>query len=205
MRVPSKFLGMELEKMGGDVLGIVMKQEVYAKNIIQKFMPGCNAVNTPMVPGTVLTNEGEPLPNDNEYAAIVGSLLYLSVKTRPDIAYAVGVLARFMSCPKAPHLKAAKHVIRYIAKDPAAGIMFYGRRLTDKTRADLFVSAYTDADFAGDLTMRKSTSGLLCTANGAPIIWRSKLQTIVAQSTAEAEFVAASMAVKEILWLRKLL
>jgi hypothetical protein len=203
--VPSKFLGMELERRGGDVLGIVMKQEVYAKSIVQKFMPGCNPVSTPMVPGTQLTNEGEPLPEENDYAAIVGSLLYLSVKTRPDIAYAVGVLARFMSCPKIPHLKAAKHVVRYIAQDPAAGIFFYGRRLTEKRQAYLSVSAYTDADFAGDQIMRKSTSGLLCTANGAPVIWRSKLQTIVAQSTAEAEFVSAAMAVKEILWLRKLL
>jgi hypothetical protein len=68
-----------------------------------------------------------------------------------------------------------------------------------------FVSAYTDAKFAGDLTMRKCTSELFCTANGAPFIRRSKLQTIVAQSTAEAEFVAAAMAVKEIMWLHKLL
>jgi hypothetical protein len=110
---------------------------------------------------------------------------------------------------KVPHLKAAKHVImiRYIAKDPAAGIVFYGGRLTDNKRAEVCIAAYTDADYAGDLTMRKRTSGLLCTANGAPIaiIWRSKLQTIVAQSTAEAEFVAASMAVQAIMWLHKVL
>jgi hypothetical protein len=115
------------------------------------------------------------------------------------------VLSRFMSCPKVPHLKAAKQVVRYIAKDPAAGIFFHGRRLQDNRQAHLSVTVYTDADFAGDLVMRKSTSGLLCKVNGAPVIWRSKLQTIVAQSTAEAEFVSASMAVREILWLHKLL
>jgi hypothetical protein len=196
---------MELERKGGDMLGIVMKQEVYAKKIVQRFMPGCYPVSTPMVPGTQLTNEGEPLPEENEYAAIVGSLLYLSVKTRPDISHAVGVLSRFMSCPRVPHLKAAKQVVRYIAKDPAAGIFLHGRRLQDKREAHLLVETYTDADFAGDLVMRKSTSGLLCKANGAPIIWRSKLQTIIAQSTAEAEFVSASMAVKEVLWLHKML
>jgi hypothetical protein len=197
-------LGMELQRMSGDLLGAIMKHEVYGKNLIQRFMPGCNAVNTPMVPGTVLTNEGEALPEDNEYAAIVGSLLYLSVKMRPDIAYAVRVLARVMSCPKVPHLKAARHVIRYTVQDAAAGIKFYGRRRTDNRRAEVSISAYADADFAGDLTMRKSTSGLWCTTNGAPIIWRCKLQTVVAQSTAQAEFVVASMAVKEIMWLHKL-
>jgi hypothetical protein len=168
-------------------------------------MTGCVPVSTPMVPGTVLTHEGADLPVDNEYAAIVGSLLYLATKTRPDIAHAVGVLSRFMTCAKVPHLKAAKNVLKYLAMDPRAGIWFPGRKIATGRQRSLFVTAYTDADFAGDPIMRKSTSGLLVMANKSPIIWRSKLQTIVAQSTAEAEFIAAAMAVKEILWMHKLL
>jgi hypothetical protein len=65
--------------------------------------------------------------------------------------------------------------------------------------------AYANADVTGDLTIRKRASGLLCTANGAHNIWRSKLQTIVAQSTTEAVFVAASMAEKQMMWLHTLL
>jgi Reverse transcriptase (RNA-dependent DNA polymerase) len=200
-----KFLGIEIERRGGDQLCIVMKQEAYAQSVLRRFnMTGCAPVSTPMTPGTQLTHEGADLPEDNDYASIVGSLLYLAVKTRPDIAHAVGVLSRFMTCAKVPHLKAAKNVLRYLAQDPGAGIMFLGRRFTDRPR-HLHVQVYTDADFAGDPIMRKSTSALLCMANKAPIIWRSKLQTIVAQSTTEAEFVAAATAVKEILWLHKLM
>jgi hypothetical protein len=180
-----------------------LKQERYANEVVSKFLPKKTTVATPMSPGTVLCHEGEPLPEDNAYAAIVGSLLYLAVKTRPDIAHAVGVLARFMSCPRVPHLKTAINVLRYVARDPGAGIKFCG--CTGKKKPVFAVAAYSDADFGGDLVMRKSTSGLLCVVNGAPVLWKSKLQSVVAQSTAEAEFVAASMAVKEVLWLHKLL
>jgi hypothetical protein len=72
MGVPSKFLGMELQRMTGDLFGFVMKQEMYAKILILRFMPVCNAVNTPMAPGTVLTNEGESLP-DSVFLEIYGS------------------------------------------------------------------------------------------------------------------------------------
>lgn len=201
--VPAKFLGMEIIRTSNP-LGIVLKQEVYANKLIAKFLPGCKPVATPMTPGTLLEHEGELLKEGNEYAAIVGSLLYLSVKTRPDIAHALGVLSRFMSCPRVPHLKAAKNVLRYLAKDTAAGIFFPGRALTENRAATFSVAAYTDADFAADLVMRKSTSALMLTVNAAPIVWRSRLQSIVAQSTAEAEFVSAAMAVKEMLWMRKL-
>jgi hypothetical protein len=204
--VPATFLGIEIDRRGGDELGIAMRQEEYARSVLRRFgMTGCVPVSTPMVPGTVLTHEGADLPEDNEYAAIVGSLLYLAMKTRPDIAHAVGVLSRFMTCAKVPHLKAAKNVRRYLALDPGAGIWFPGRKVVTGRQRNLFVDAYTDADFAGDPVMRKSTSGLLVKANKSPSIWRSKLQNIVAQSTAEAETIAAAMAGEEILWVHKLL
>jgi transposase InsO family protein len=204
--VTLKFLGMELLRQSGPKIGIVMRQERYALSILDRFgMRNCKPVASPMVPGVKLAHEGDPLPEDNEYAAIVGSLLYLSTKTRPDISHAVGVLSRFMSCPRVPHLQAAKRVLRYIAKNPAAGIIFYGRRLEENRSPILTSSVYSDADFAGDPVMRKSTTGVVFTVNRAPILWRSKLQSIVAQSTCEAEFVAAAMAVREVLWLKRIL
>jgi hypothetical protein len=160
-----------------------------------------------MVPGAKLEHVGEELEEGkNDYAAILGSLLYLAVKTRPDISHAVSVLSRFMSCPRVPHLQAAKRVLRYIAQNPGAGLWFRGHYLRENVPCDpLSTKLYSDADFAADPIMRKSTSGLLFTVNGAPIVWRSKLQSIVAQSTCEAEFAAAAGAIREGLWLQKLL
>jgi hypothetical protein len=191
--VTLKFLGMELFRQGGEEkIGIVMCQERYALNMLNRFgMQNCKPVDSPMVPGTKLAHEGDVLPEDNEYAAIVGSLLYLATKTRPDISHAVGVLSRFMSCPRMPHLQAAKRVLRYIAKNPGAGIFFRGRTFKESRSPRLICTMYSDADFAGDPVMRKSTTGIVFMVNCAPILWKSKLQTIVAQSTCEAEFVAA--------------
>ena len=201
-----KFLGMELERSTTPKIGIVMKQERYARLLLERFnMSKCNAVSTPMVPGLKLSHEGEELPENNEYAAIVGSLLYLAVKTRPDISYAVGVLTRFMSCPRLPHLQAAKRVLRYISKDPGAGLFFAGRMFKEKRTPSLRCKLFSDADFAGDPVMRKSTSGMVLMVNGAPVMWKSRLQSIVALSTCEAEFVAAGAAAREGLWFKKLL
>jgi hypothetical protein len=108
--VTLKFLGMELFRQGGEEkIGIVMCQERYALNMLNRFgMQNCKPVDSPMVPGTKLAHEGDVLPEDNEYAAIVGSLLYLATKTRPDISHAVGVLSRFMSCPRMPQFASSQ-------------------------------------------------------------------------------------------------
>jgi hypothetical protein len=203
--VTFRFLGMELFRHQKP-FGICLTQKRYALSILERFgMSNCKPVDSPMVPGIKLGHDGETLPEENEYAAIVGSLLYLSTMTRPDIAYAVGVLSRFISCPRDPHLQAAKRVLRYIAKDPAAGLFYKGRLSTDRRQPMLSSRMYSDADFAGDHVMRKSTLGALFTLDDFPILWRSKLQTIVAQFTCEAEFVSAAMAVREALWLQRLL
>ena len=195
----AKFLGMQVLRYTQPERGIFLSQRCYAEEMLALFgMEKCKPAKSPMAVGVRLEHEGEELPEENEYAAIVGRLLWL-LKTRPEIAYAVGLLARFVSCPREPHLTAAKRVLRYIAKDPGAGIFFRG---TTENGAKLNLSGklYSDADFVSDLTMRKSTSGMVFIFGGAPILWRSKLQTIVAQSTCEAEFVAAAAAVREGLW-----
>jgi hypothetical protein len=196
---------MELRRLNNPKLGLLLTQQRYAESVLEKFgMKECKPVASPMTPGLKLEHEGEVLPEGNEYAAIVGSLLYLSVKTRPDIAHAVGVLSRFMSCPRTPHMQAAKRVLRYIAGNPGAGLFFRGHPSGKNSPCSLRCKLYTDADYAADPVMRKSTSGLLFMVNGSPIMWRSKLQSIVAQSTCEAEFVAAACAVREGLLLQKL-
>ena len=155
------------------------------------------ALNTPLSTSTKLTKEGEPLDQETYgYSSIIGSLMYLSVCTRPDISQAVGVLARYMAQPTTMHWQAAKGVLRYLAGTADYGITFGG------TKTGL--EAYTDADYAGDIDTRRSTTGYVYILNGGAISWSSRLQQTVAASTTEAEYMASAFAIKEGLWLRKL-
>lgn len=141
--------------------------------------------------------EGNILDKDTyRYSELVGSLLYLSVCTRPDIAQAVGALTRYMANPSMEHWTAAKAVLRYIAGTLGQGITF--------RQTSIAVEGYCDADFAGDLNTRKSTTGFVFICNGGAISWSSKLQPTVAVSTTEAEYMASAQAVKEALWLKNL-
>ena len=152
---------------------------------------------TPMAPGVKPTKKGAGLlPEGNRYAELVGSLLYLSTTTRPDIAFAVGVLLRFMSCPEEDNMRAAKGVSRYLHGTTRLG-MFYGGSEP--------LHGFVDADWAGDMDGRRLTTGFVFTCNGGPTAWASKRRTTVATSTAEAKYVAAAIATKKALWLRKLL
>jgi len=133
------------------------------------------------------------------YLQAVGSLMYLATATRPDISYAVGVLARFSKNPGMTHWKAVKHLFRYLK-----GTLDY--KLTyapDPTNTELFTT-FTDADHAGNPDNGRSTGGYAVKMGTGAISWCSKLQSIVALSTTEAEYVAATSAGQEILWLRNL-
>ena len=153
---------------------------------------------TPLSPAIKLSkSEGEPLDKETfPYGTLVGKLMFLTVATRPDIAYTVGTLARFISNPNITHWQAAKGVVRYLAYTKNKGITFRG--------SDLTLTGYCDADYAGDLDTRKSTTGYVFINNGGAISWNSKRQPTVAVSTTEAEYMAAASATKEGLWLRKL-
>jgi hypothetical protein len=161
-------------------------------------MHECKGRVVPLSVGTVLKADGEPLDTSKfPYATLVGKLMYISVCTRPDLSQAVGVLARFMSKPTADHWKAAKGVLRYLSCTWDVGLTF------SKSKAGF--KAYCDADYAGNVDSRKSTTGFVFILHGGAILWRSKLQATVACSTVEAEYIAASSTVKEALWLRMLL
>ena len=123
--------------------------------------------------------------------------MYLSVSSRPDITYSVSTLAKFSSHPNKQHWIALKRVLRYLK-----GTVLHGITYTRKSSKECI--SYSDADWAGDLDDRKSTSGYLFQVSGGAVTWRSKKQSSVALSTAEAEYMALSSAAQEAVWLRQL-
>jgi hypothetical protein len=194
------YLGMNIIRDRGSGT-IKINQTRLTNDLIAKFgMEDGKPRSFPLSPSTKLTkDEGEILDKATyPYSELVGSIMYLSICTRPDISYAAGSLARYMSNPTTTHWQAAKGVLRYLAGTPDYGIIYgSGRNL------DLY--GFCDADYAGDIDTRRSTTGYVFTLNGGAISWQSKRQPTVAASTTEAEYMAAAAAVKEGLWLRKLL
>ena len=140
----------------------------------------------------------DQVPTDKErYQRLVGKLIYLS-HTRPDIAYAVSVVSQFMHSPSEDHMGAVMRILRYLKVTPGKGLMFCKYGHTD-------VEGYTDADWAGSVTDRRSTSGYFTFVGGNLVTWRSKKQKVVSKSCAEAEYRGMAQGVCELLWLRRLL
>lgn len=132
------------------------------------------------------------------YQEVLGSLLYLSTRTRPDISTAVSMLGKFSSAPAPRHWKAMKQVVRYLQGTKQVGLVF-------KKGCDGTLEAWSDADWARDQDKRRSRSGIVLTIGGNPVSWTSKLQPSVALSTCEAEFYALSECVREVNWVRQVL
>lgn len=190
----SYFLGMEIIQRQES---IILHQHKYAREILKKFkMMECKPVKTPSVQKQTL-QKGDGSEANETYRSIVGSLMYLT-NTRPDLVQAVGMLSRYLHCTGEEHMKAAKRVLRYVK-----GTMSYGLQL--KKTSELSFYGYSDSDWAGSIEDMKSTSGYCFTLGSGMFSWCSKKQSVVAQSTAEAEFIAATAAANQVLWIRKLL
>ena len=144
---------------------------------------------TSMASGVKLAKTGAILlPEGNRYAELAGSLLYVSTTTTPEIAFAVRVLSRFISCPEEDHMHAARRVLRFLRETTRLGVVYGGSKP---------LQGFVDANWASDMDGRRSTTGFVFPSNGGPIAWARKRQSTVAPSTAEAEFVGAAMATKE--------
>ena len=137
---------------------------------------------------------------------MVGSLLYISSWTRPDIAFAVSELSRFVYNPGTKHLTAAKRVFRYLKETISEGIVYHPPLMTMSVGILLNILwGFVDSDWAGCPDTRRSTSGFALLLNEAVVSWRSKRQPTVALSSAEAEYISGSSLVQEVIYLRKLL
>ncbi|MCO5588714.1 hypothetical protein L7F22_042673 [Adiantum nelumboides] len=123
------------------------------------------------------------------YSLAVGSLMYAMVATRPTIAFAVGVVSQFMENPSKKHWKAVKHILWYL------------KGVVSKSTQPASIVSYVDADYAGCVDNRRSTSGYVYIFARAAVSWRSSLQDCTSSFTMEAEYVALSDASKEAIWL----
>ena len=132
------------------------------------------------------------------YQQAIGCLTYASTSTRPDISAAVGVFSQFMSNPSTDHWAGMKRIPRYIK-----GTLDFGLRFS--VIDNKMLSGYSDADWAGDIDTRISTSGYVFKIGGATVSWSSKKQATVAKSSTEAEYVALSTAAQKMIWLRQLM
>uniref|UniRef100_A0AAV1UAB6 Polyprotein n=1 Tax=Peronospora matthiolae TaxID=2874970 RepID=A0AAV1UAB6_9STRA len=135
---------------------------------------------------------------DAPFREAVGALMHLTTATRPDTAFAVGYVLRFMKNPQEEHWVAVKRIFRYLQGTKMHGICY-------KPKAKIEFRGYSDADWAGDLADRKSTSGYVFMLLGAPVGWGSKKMPSVSLSTSEAEYIALSLAIQEGKWIHRLL
>jgi transposase InsO family protein len=175
-------------------------QPGYVDSILQKFgMENAKSIDTPIDASVKLVKATEESDNVDQvlYQSAVGSLLYLSIGTRPDITYAVSSVGRFCAKPTKQHWMAVKRIMRYLKGTLNFGLLYKKSGLKD-------CIGYSDSDWAGDIDDRRSTSGYLFLISGTAISWRSKKQTCVALSTAEAEYMALASAAQEAIWLRQL-
>jgi hypothetical protein len=190
------YLGLEVTQMRS---GITVCQSAYAAKILEGAgLTGCNSSHTPMEPRLKLSKSSTAPPIDaTKYRSIVGSLRYL-VNSRPDLAYSVGYISRFMENPTTEHMVAVKRVLRYIA-----GTLHFGCYYQRKKDAQLI--GYSDSDLAGDIDTRKSTTGVVFFLGSSIITWQSQKHKVVALSSCEAEYIAATTAACQGVWLARLL
>jgi hypothetical protein len=200
-----QFLGLQIER-NREKRQLFLHQTPYLRDIISRAgMATCNGVQTPMEANSHLCpyeNEAD-ITETTEYQSTVGSVMYAMLGTRPDLAYSISTLGKFCSAPIMSHHSALKKVIRYIKQTLNVGILYDGSSIDPEGFPELV--CYTDSDWAGDRSDRRSTGGYVFLLLGGAVSWKSKKQGVVATSTAEAEYVALSEAVKESIWINRLL
>jgi hypothetical protein len=187
---------------------LTLSQEAYVTRVVEQFgMQNAHAAPAPGPTGMNLSRSPDGLEEvplnereHEEYRSIVGSLLYAANVTRVDIAYVVGQLSRYVSQPCKHHMRVAEHVLRYLRGTAQKCMIFGGNELCLERTKGHTVVAYSDADWGDPANERKSTSGCVVRYNGDVISWVCKKQSTVALSTAEAEYVALSLALQEVLW-----
>ncbi|KAJ0912392.1 putative RNA-directed DNA polymerase [Helianthus annuus] len=193
------FLGIEVLSVSG---GLCLSQRKYCLELLAEYgMSGCKPVHNPIEQNHVVTalcdKECDNFVNVTGYQRLIGKLIYLT-HTRPDIAYSVHVLSQYMHKPTKAHMLLAMRVLRYLKGAPGKGL-FFGKH------SHLRLSAYAYSDWGKCRVSRKSVTGYCVFLGTSLIAWKSKKQSTVSRSTAEAEYRAMCTATCELMWLVNLL
>ena len=196
---PDWFLKIRIKEEGDH---LKLQQDVYVAKVLQRFeMSECKPSAIPMQPGLKLKKpEEEERVNNVPYRQLIGALLYLATRTRPDIAFAVNKLAKYNVGHGLQHWKAAKRILAYLKATPTMGI-----RMKKVEGKKIELTGFCDSDWGGDLDNRRSTTGFIFFFGETPVCWKCRTQERCACSSAEAEYYALSDAVREAQYLRKLL
>ena len=195
--VVNNFLGMQIQMKDGT---IAISHEGYISKLLEKLnMSDCKVAKDPM--SNVQFDENSKSFDENLYRKLIGSLLYLSVSTRPDIAFAVNRLAQFNNCPKETHFVAAKTVLRYLKGTTKVSLKY-----SKDSSGNNNLLCYSDAAW-GTQKDRKSISGVLIklNENDSPVISRSSKQSLISLSTCEAEHIALTLLIQEIKFVQNIL
>lgn len=180
-----------------------LSQSMYIDTILKGYnMDNSKQGYLPVSVGITLSRENCPTtPEEREcmsrvpYASVVGAIMYTMTFTRPNVAYALGVTSQYQANPGEEHWKVVKTILKYL------------RRTKDQFLIcgdfELKLKGYSDASFASDKDDSKSISGYVFTLNGGAVSWKSSKQATIADSTTEAEYIAASEAAKEGVWMKK--
>ncbi|XP_058211908.1 uncharacterized mitochondrial protein AtMg00810-like [Rhododendron vialii] len=189
------FLGMEVARSDK---GIFISQRKYILDLLEETgMLGCRPADSSIEANHHLSGDVGERTDKERYQRLVGRLIYLA-HTRPDVTYAVGVVSQFMHDPRTSHLDTVYRILRYLKAAPGRGILF-------SNHGHLRLEAFTVVDWAGSVDDRRSTSGYCTFLGGNLITWQSKKQSVVARSSAEAEYRAMAHGVCELLWLQTVL
>ncbi|OWZ15685.1 Integrase, catalytic core protein [Phytophthora megakarya] len=183
-------------------------QTAYAKGVIEKFnLMQLNPCKTPCDPNVILSKENCPKNEDEraqmknkDYRGLVGSLMYLMTGSRPDIAFGIQCVSKYLNDPGLAHWNAAKRILRYVKGTIGYGLVIDGRSRTGKQ-----LTAFVDSDYAKDIDTRRSVSGYVMQMGDCAITYSCKSQRTVALSSTEAEYMSLAHGVKEMLFLRELL
>ena len=181
---------------------ITINQTAYANRVLKAFgFDTAHPVKTPLEPGIRLTRRDCPAVIDpvlhRRYHQIVGCISYLVQMTRPDMAFAYAELSKFVAYPGVKHLQQAERCLQYLAGTADKGITYSDPGPATRNK----LMAWVDSDFAADPDTRRSVTGYVCSMNNGPISWKAKRQTCTTLSSAEAEFVTASICGQEIIYL----